>query len=270
MKSIKITVYLAALFTLSLTAFSVLAAAPDNNKQQNTVFQVATIGSLAQGVYDGDYDYGQLKKHGNFGVGTFLDLDGEMVAIDGHFYQIEASGKLRTVSDSQIVPFAEVTDFRPTISKNLAIIASYQNLGDGLLKLFPNKNIPYAIRIDGTFKTLKLRSLRKQHKPYPTLEQAAKDQAIFNLSNVKGSMVGFWFPKYWAGIAVPGFHLHFVTDDRTIGGHVLEEFLEKGQLRVASIGQMNVYFPKTNSFAQANLSGKGLHSAINKAEGGHH
>lgn len=83
----KIILCLVIFFTVSLNTFPIFAAAIDkNNQAQNTVFQVATIGALAQGVYDGDYDYGRLMKQGNFGVGTFLDLNGEMVAIDGHSF----------------------------------------------------------------------------------------------------------------------------------------------------------------------------------------
>src|SRR5690349_11376074 len=102
------------LFLLSsLSQIFYPALAANKNIAQSAVFQVATIGSLALGVYDGNYDYGSLMKHGNFGVGTFLDLNGEMVAIDGDFYQIESSGKLKLVNAKQIVPFAEVTFFKP-------------------------------------------------------------------------------------------------------------------------------------------------------------
>lgn len=253
---------------LSLSQIFCPVLASDNKLEHNSVFQVATIGSLALGVYDGNYDYGGLMKHGNFGVGTFLDLNGEMVAIDGNFYQIESSGKLNPVNAKQIVPFAEVTFFKPTIHQTLANISNYEELGNKLSNTFPNKNIPYAIRIDGTFKALKLRSLRKQKKPYPPLAQASEEQAIFDLQNVNGSIVGFWFPQYWAGIAVPGYHLHFVTQDRTTGGHVLEINLSKGQVSMEPLYQVQVHLPNTKSFAQVNLSDKELHSSIKKAEGG--
>ncbi|OGT35329.1 MAG: alpha-acetolactate decarboxylase [Gammaproteobacteria bacterium RIFCSPHIGHO2_12_FULL_37_14] len=237
-------------------------------QEKSIIFQVATIGSLAQGVYDGDYKYGRLMKKGDLGVGTFKDLNGELVAVDGKFYQIEASGKLNLVSANQIVPFAEVTFFKPTMYSSVVDIVSYQNLGKVLLDKFPNKNIPYAIRIDGTFSKLKLRSLRKQKKPYPLLTQAAKEQAIFNLNHVTGTVVGFWFPTYWAGIAVPEFHLHFVTTDRTTGGHVLDIDVSKGQVSLQPIHQVQVYLPNTQSFAQANLSSEELNVSIKKAEGG--
>lgn len=239
-----------------------------NNPNQHAIFQVATINALAQGIYDGDYQYGSLMEQGNFGLGTFLALDGEMVAVDGHFYQIEANGKLKSVTRKQIVPFANVTYFKPTLHKTLEKVSDYSDLGKILTNLFPNKNLPYAIRIDGTFTALKLRSLRKQKQPYPSLAQAAEDQAIFNLQNVKGSIVGFWFPKYWAGIALPEFHLHFVTKDRTIGGHVLEINISRGELSIEPLNTVQVYLPNTKAFSQANFSAEELNSSVKKAEGG--
>jgi len=239
-----------------------------HTQEKNTLFQVATISSLTQGVYNGNYSYKKLMQQGNFGLGTFLDLNGEMVAIDGHFYQIEANGKLKTVKPEQIVPFAEVTYFKPSIYNTLANLPNYNTLGTKLIQLFPNKNIPYAIRIDGKFKVLKLRSLRKQSKPYPNLVQASENQAIFNLKDVKGTIVGFWFPEYWGSIAVPGFHLHFVTTDHTTGGHVLEIDVDEGQLSMAPLYQVKVYLPNTSSFADADLSDEALRSSIKKAEGG--
>ncbi len=233
------------------------------------LFQVATIGSLAQGVYDGDYRYGEVMKHGNFGVGTFKDLNGEMVAIDGNFYQIEADGKLKKVSPQQIAPFAVVVHFQSSREQNLTHLNNYKKLANAIIQLIPNKNIPYAIHIKGEFNSLKLRSLRKQHKPYPNLVTASKQQAIFNLHNVRGDIVGFWFPKYWAGIAVPGFHLHFVTKNRKIGGHVLGINLGRAKIALQPIHQVEIYLPNTKTFAKANLSAEDLNTSIRKAEGGH-
>ena len=187
---------IAAVFLSFNLGFAIPVFASSKDITQNAVFQVATISSLTQGVYDGNFDYGNLMKHGDFGVGTFLDLNGEMVALDGKFYQIESDGKLKSVSSNQIVPFAEVTFFKPTMHEWLKNISDYHELGNTLSNYFANKNIPYAIRIDGTFEALKLRSLRKQKKPYPSLTKASEEQAIFNLKKIEGSIVGFWFPQY--------------------------------------------------------------------------
>ncbi len=235
----------------------------------NTLYQVATIGSLARGVYDSNIHYASLFNKGTMGLGTFKAINGEMVAVDGQFFQIKASGKLVKVSPKQVAPFAEIVNFKPTHQNiSLSDVQSYQQLDSILFNHFKNHNIPYAIRIDGTFSHLKLRSLRKQTKPYPPLTVAAENQAIFNLNHVKGSIVGFWFPQYWTGIAVPGYHLHFVTADRKIGGHVLGIDLKQASLSFAPIYHLAFQLPTNQSFAKANLDPATLHQAIHKAEGG--
>jgi acetolactate decarboxylase len=251
-------------FSSFLALFSQISFA----ENANTLFQVSTIGALAQAVYDGDFTYGQLFTKGNQGLGTFIAIDGEMVAVDNVYYQIQANGHLRKVQPTQIVPFAEVINFQATQQYVLTNINSYDSLMTELTDHFSNKNLPVAIRIDGQFKHLQLRSLRKQHKPYPSLAQAAKDQAIFDLNNVHGTIVGFWFPQYWAGIAVPGFHLHFVNDDRTIGGHVLDLNIVTAKAAMASANNFAINLPKTASFAAADLNPEALREDIKSAEGG--
>src|SRR5580704_8009324 len=78
----------------------------------STLFQVSTSTALVQGVYDGVVRIGDLKQHGDFGLGTFDGLDGEMLALDGHFYQVQSSGKVSESADDAKVPFAVVTTFR--------------------------------------------------------------------------------------------------------------------------------------------------------------
>lgn len=244
-----------------------LAFACSMPPQKNVLFQVSTFSSLIEGVYDGDYDYKNLMQEGDFGLGTFEGLDGEMVALDGNFYQFPASGKLIHVKPEQRTPFAEVIYFKPSIYESLESIPNFSDLYKLMNKL-PNKNIPYAVRIDGEFDALTLRSFYKQKKPYPLLSEAAKGQAIFNLKYVKGSMVGFWFPNYWGGIAVPGFHLHFVTADRSIGGHVLKLSIDKGKMSMAPLQQLTFHLPNTGSFSKVDLSSSDIQVSTQQIEGG--
>ncbi len=237
---------------------------------RQTIYQVAPIAALAKGVYDGNYTYGELKKHGDFGLGTFLDLEGEMVALDGKFYQMLDNGHLKLVDNSEVVPFAEVSYFVPTIKNRQ--LAPQENLGDlenNLLTMFQNKNVPYAVKITGTFKMLKLRVVRKQNPPFKSLADAAKNQAIFNLENIKGTIVGYWFPAYLSNIAVTGFHFHFINKDRTHGGHILALDMSDGALSMEQMTNLQLAFPNTKSFADADLLDKNITSNINQAEKGH-
>jgi acetolactate decarboxylase len=62
----------------------------------------------------------------------------------------------------------------------------------------------------------------KQTEPYPTLTEVIDNQVIFPLNNVTGTTVGFRLPSYMNEINVAGYHLHFITDDETAGGHLLD------------------------------------------------
>jgi acetolactate decarboxylase len=235
------------------------------------IYQIMPIAALAKGIYaDKFYTYGELKKHGNFGLGTFLNVDGEMIALDGKFYQMMADGRVRLVDNKQAVPFAEVSYFQPTIKNiSLQMATNFNDMTDELLKFFKNKNVPYAIRIDGSFNSLKLRAVRKQDVPFKSLAEIAKNEAIFNLTNVKGTLIGYWFPEYLSGVSVTGFHLHFIDSAHTIGGHVLDLNMSNGRLNLEQMSNLQVYFPNTASFASANLSDKTISNTINQAERNH-
>lgn len=247
-------------------AYSAVATTT-KNKAKNKLFQISTMSALAQGVYEGNYSYQLLMQQGDMGLGTLDGLDGEMVALDGQFFQIKASGKLSRISKEQTAPFAEVVYFSPSTFKTLKDIPNYSSLYS-LINELPNKNIPYAVRIDGAFSKLAMRSFYKQKRPYPPITKAAKEQAIFKLNDTKGTIVGFWFPKYWAGIAVPGFHLHYVSEDRRIGGHILELSFQKAKISIAPLHQVSIHLPENDAFIHANLSAEDLHSSIEQAEGG--
>lgn len=250
---------------ITVRSFSIANPLIKNTK----LYQVATIGSLARGVYHSHYSFRDLMTHGDLGLGTFEHLDGEMVALDGKYFQIRASGKLVRVSPKQTTPFAQVIHFHPTIFGKLDHIRNISMINSSLNSLISNKNIPYAIRIDGHFNALKLRSLRKQSRPYPVLTQAAKEQAIFYLKNVPGSIVGFWFPQYFAGIAVPQLHLHFVTKNEKTGGHVLALNIRQAKISLQPIYDVSIHLLNNKLFAKANLSAESLHRDIRAAEGDH-
>src|SRR6266700_4237965 len=78
-----------------------------------TLFQVSTSSALVQGVYQGAVTVGVLREHGNHGLGTFEQLDGEMVVVDGGFYQVRSDGSVHPVGDDVLTPFAAVTPFEP-------------------------------------------------------------------------------------------------------------------------------------------------------------
>ena len=220
---------------------------------ESQIFQVSTFSALMEGVFNGKFTYEDLFKEGNFGLGTFDGTNGEMVALDGHFYQDSPSGVLREVQPSQTTPFAAVVFFQSSFSKKLKSSKNFDQLGNFILPSIEHRNTPYALRIDGSFRHLHLRSLKKQSPPYPKLIKAVKEQHEFDLYDVEGTLVGFWFPEYLNGVNVGGFHFHFISADHTSGGHVLDVSTKSATCYFQPSQSLKIHFPDNEGFSQANL-----------------
>lgn len=186
------------------------------------LFQYSTIGALMNGNYDGGVSFKELSGKGNFGIGTLDNLDGEMIALDAVFYQITDKGKVQEIPQNKETPFAILTFFNSEKTIHISNKVTNSGLEAIITELLDETSYPVAIKITGEFESIKTRSVPAQKRPFPTLSEAVKKQTVFNYSNVKGTLVGFYFPKYFEGINVPGFHFHFLSDDKTKGGHAME------------------------------------------------
>lgn len=233
--------------------------------QSDTLFQTSTISALLEGVYDGETTYKQLKQYGDFGLGTFDGLDGEMIGLDSKFYQIKADGVAYPVEDSMKTPFATVTFFKPEHSLLLREAMNYQQMQQYLDQVLPTKNLPCAIRIKGLFQYLKVRSVPKQNPPYPRLNEVVKNQFIYELRNVKGTLVGFRIPHYLQGVNVAGYHLHLITQDRKAGGHLLDCQLQNVKAEIDYTSEFKMVLPNSDEFRQADL-GDGKPAEVNRVE----
>lgn len=220
--------------------------------QRDTLVQFSTIESLLAGNYDGFESISTLKENGDIGIGTFDELDGELVMIDQKVYKIKDTGNTEEVNNTIKTPFAAVTYFDKDISKQLMNIGNYDSLKQELDKLITNRNLFYAFRVDGTFQNTKVRSVPKQKKPYPILSEVTKDQPTFEYQNIKGSLVGFWCPEYVGGINVPGYHLHFISEDRTKGGHLLDISFEKADVSADVTNTFSMDLSQSNVAGQIN------------------
>ncbi|MEW6532050.1 MAG: acetolactate decarboxylase [Thermodesulfobacteriota bacterium] len=221
-----------------VVAFGLLYA----QSADRSIFQVSTWHALKQGMYDGETTYGELKKHGDFGIGTLNGLDGEMVALNHEFFQIKADGRVHPITDDKKTPFAVVTFFKPDKKFSLPAVNDMRELAEALDRMLTPSGKPCAIRIDGEFTHVKVRSVPRQERPYPGIDDALKHQTFFELKNVRGTLVGFRFPGYFDGVNVPGFHFHFITADKQAGGHVLDCSTAEANVEVAVISNLSVRF----------------------------
>lgn len=220
---------------------------------KDTLMQVSTIDALLAGVYDGQMTLGELKKHGDLGIGTFDALEGEMIVLDGTVYQARADGSVVEMPDRAATPFAAVVNFHADQTEIIKI-TDFSSLKSQIDSLAPNKNMFLAIRLNGTFPAMKVRSVPKQEKPYPPLAEVVKTQSVFELENVSGTVLGFRCPEYVKGINVPGYHLHFISYDRKRGGHILDFTASVGTLQLDNCNRFYMVLTDHPVFATADLA----------------
>jgi acetolactate decarboxylase len=214
-----------------------------DKRARHTLFQSSTIDALLEGKYDGDVSFAELEERGDLGLGTLDALDGEMIALEGSFYQVKADGWAYEIDKRTRTPFAVVTFFEPNLSQMLATPMDYEALVAFLDRLVSGEASCYAVRVDGWFSYVKTRSVPRQRKPYPPLAEVVQHQPTFEIHDVPGSLVGFRFPRYAQGLNVAGYHFHFITEDRSAGGHVLELGLAGGELRVDAEADLRLELP---------------------------
>ncbi len=222
---------------------------------RDTVFQTSTIDALLAGVYDGDMSCRRLLKHGDFGIGTFDRLDGEMVLLDGNIYQVKADGKVYEPAPSIKTPFATVCRFTTDRTFPIKTGSDYEAVENLINESVPNQNLFYAIKITGQFRSMKTRSVPGQQKPYPSLKEVTRAQPEFIMKNISGTIVGFRCPPYVKGINIPGYHLHFISSDHTQGGHILSFEIADGKCEIDVLNQYFLTLPaNTKEFAETDLS----------------
>jgi acetolactate decarboxylase len=219
----------AALLVLAVTALMIAVHAAGGAPTgaavpvgRDTLWQVSTYGALAGGDFAGTVELRRLPARGAVGLGTFTGLNGEMVVLDGRIYQARSDGRVVRPGPLRRTPFACVTHFEADRSARLSRLTGYPALQAALDGLRGSDDDFYAFRVHGTFARLKIRTVPMQDEPYPDLADALREQIVTEAADVRGTLVGFWCPARAAKVNVPGYHLHFVSDDRRTAGHVLD------------------------------------------------
>jgi len=219
------------------------------------ITQVATIDSLLAGVYDGHMTLRELRRYGNFGIGTFEGLDGEMLLVDGRFYKVRADGRVYNPPLDEKTPFATVSEFSPSLYARVDGPTELPGIEKMIDSLVPEQNRFCTFRLDGSFSRMLVRSVPRQDKPYPALAEVTKHQPVFELKDTKGTVIGFRSPAFVKGINVPGYHMHFLTENKEAGGHVLSFEIDEGRLELDTRHEwLKVFLPlESSSFDSADL-----------------
>jgi len=217
------------------------------------ITQVSVIDALMVGRYDGVMSIPELLRLGDFGVGTLDHLDGEMIVLDGKAYQVRGDGKVAEVTPDRSTPFAVVTSFVQDGKFTCPRVSSLEDLDARLDDALPQKNNFLAIRIDGRFDSLTMRSVDRQEPPYRPLDEVAKGQSVWTREGQVGTLVGVRCPAWVGGLNVPGYHWHFLSDDRKVGGHVLDCRVRDGRVRYDVCRDWSIKLEGTPGFNAADL-----------------
>lgn len=223
-------------------------------RRKDVVFQYSTINALLDGVYDGEISISELKKEGDFGIGTFNHLDGEMIVLGGRFYQIKSDGSVVEAGLPVKSPFAVLTFFKPEQEVFLNDALDLSQLEIYLDKLLPSLNYFTAIKIEGQFRYIQTRSVPAQNRPYRPLVEVVKDQPKFDYEMVQGTLVGFRFPSYMKDLNVQGYHFHFISQDRLFGGHLLACRVDKVRIYIEQMPRYCLKLPRTADFSLLDLA----------------
>ena len=244
-----------------------IAAPPPESPDHDVIYQVSTINTLLLGGFDGVYNFSTLESKGDLGIAVFNALDGEVIEIDGKFYQIRADGTVREAGGEDTTPFATVTWFEPDREVWIARADNFSDFSAQLEAALPSHNRFYAIRIQGTFPVMKTRAVPRQEKPYPRLVDACAGQTVFMLNNTSGMIVGFYTPEMVEGLNIPGLHLHYLTDNRSAGGHILDFSVENATVELDFTSRFTMWLPEGNQDAGYDL-GEDLSGELSQVEKG--
>ncbi|ANI29133.1 alpha-acetolactate decarboxylase [Yersinia entomophaga] len=230
------------------------------------LYQTSLMSALISGVYEGNITMKQLLQHGDFGLGTFNNLDGELVAFNSEIYQLRSDGSARSAQPEQKTPFAVMTFFQPTEKRCFEHKMSRQQIHNVIDDVTETDNLFCALRIDGKFSHVETRTVPRQQRPYKPMLEAIAEQPTFEFEHRSGVIIGFRSPAYTQGINVAGYHEHFITDDRSGGGHVLDYQLENGELTFGTLTKLVIDLPQDNDFLKADLTPLNLDTAIRAVE----
>lgn len=221
--------------------------------EPNSLYQFSLLNALMDGVCETGVPVSKFLQKGNHGLGTFVRMNGELIALDGKVYQLQGDGGVREAGDDEQIPFGVISNFSPQALKMVSI--PDKTALDQILDDYNNKtaNLFMTYRIEGRFKSLKCRTVKGQEYKGQKLSELASKQSVHDYDDVEGTIVGFRSPVSWQGLAVAGQHLHFIDHDRSIGGHVLEISAHDVSMGIAVASNVHVELPTSEDFNAATL-----------------
>jgi acetolactate decarboxylase len=235
--------------------------------QAHTLYQTSTMSALLDGIYDGSVTIAELLEHGDFGVGTFNHLDGEMVVNEGVCFHLFSDGEARVAAPDDLTPFAAVITFEADTTFDVRTPITRADLWARIDASVSSENLFYGIRVTGRFATVSTRTATRQEAPYRPLAEATDDEAERTFEETAGVLVGFRTPDYEQGISVAGYHLHYLNEEHSAGGHAFDFVLDEGVVEISTVSEMRLSLPTSGPFLAADLHSRNMEADIRKSEG---
>ncbi|KFF23678.1 acetolactate decarboxylase [Chryseobacterium vrystaatense] len=208
---------------LTIAMLNLLTVPFNAQQHDDKIFHYSSMDAMRNGVYTGDITVKDAKQKGNFGLGTYNLLDGELIALDGNIYRIASDGSVETADLKRLIPFGSFTFFKKEQSIELQGVRNIADLQKKLIELLPSPNRFYAVKIEASFRSISLGGAEKvNEKDTRGIAYFMKSRPVYQKENVKGTLIGFYNPPYAGGLDLTPFHFHFLSDDKSVGGHLIE------------------------------------------------
>lgn len=221
-----------------------------NHKQQyNKLYQYGVADAFVGGLYKGTLPLKELKFKGDFVLGAPDMLDGELTMLDGKVYQTKATGETVEPDDNFKTSMLFTTFFKADTVITIENPIGEKALWEQISKELKNKNAMYAIKITGKFDHIKTRAFPPiKDEPFPVITSIFNTQKFFEFSNTQGTLIGYHLPEYLNGINSKGFHFHFLSSDKSQGGHVLDFTGKDLKIEIAEVKSFELEIPTDKDF----------------------
>ncbi|MBT9605711.1 acetolactate decarboxylase [Microbacterium sp.] len=240
----------------------------DGRKTVNSgaVTQFAVLDALMGGMYTAGIPVSEVHSWGDTGIGCCDRLGGEVLLVDGEAFECTVDAAPRLLREDETLPFVDVCSFGQSEGEHLEGL-DLGGLTAAVEDRLVSRNLFHAVRVDGVVRRVRTRVTARQEAPFRPLVDVAAEQVETVTHDRSGVIVGFWMPRIYQGISVAGLHVHFLSEDRLIGGHVLDVDIDRAVLRVSAFAQFSLRLPLDEEFLATELT-HGEDHRITAIEGG--
>lgn len=220
--------------------------------KSNKIYQASTLQALALGYTIPVVTVEELLENGDTGLGTFENVDGEMIILDGVCYQAKQDGSIVRSENSEGVPFAVAGYVKNGRKIEFGEKKDIEAIKLALTMIIDDAfalNSIHVARIDGWFDTIRARAGAPYRSQHVTLKNIlSKTQKDFCFEKLYGTLVCVYFPDYMDGINASGWHMHFISEDKKLGGHVFEASMSSGECIIQKMDRIDIQLPRDAAF----------------------